>query len=123
MGNDDLIELTRVVHHYLLPDVPENTVETLVESPTKTTSFHLPKRIPFEVDYSVVAVHKGFLYVYPDIYGRVKDYHKQAERALAAEGIDAERVDWNRLDELMEKGRQAKVAVAVAELTHGAGTR
>ena len=126
MSNDDLIELTRLVHQYLLPSVPESTVETLVNSPTKTTTFHLPRKIPFEVVYSVVAVRNGFLYVYPDIYGRVKDYQKQVENVLAAEGIDAGAVDWARLDELMEKGRTAKVAISVDELTRGgrgAGTR
>jgi hypothetical protein len=95
----------------------------LVESPSKTTTFHLPKRIPFEVVYSVVTVRNGFLYVYPDIYGRVKDYQKQVEQALAAEGIDSAEVDWDRLNELMEKGRQAKVAVSVQELTRGVGSR
>lgn len=123
MGNDDLIELTRLVHQYLLPDVPEATIQTLVDSPSKTTTFHLPRRIPFEVVYSVVAVRNGFLYVYPDIYKRVKDYQKQVEQVLAAEGIDSANVDWDRLNELMEKGQDAKVAISVDELTRTAGTR
>jgi hypothetical protein len=61
--------------------------------------------------------------VYPDIYKRVKDYQKQVEQVLAAEGIDSANVDWDRLNELMEKGQDAKVAISVDELTRTAGTR
>lgn len=116
MTNDDLIELTRMVHAYLTPKIGEETLAELEGNEKLTRTYNLPRSIPFEVNYNVASVIDGFLLIYPDIYQRVKDYEKTVTATLLAEGVDLERVNWDRLEPLLEKGRKTKVAISIDEL-------
>ena len=116
MVNDDLIELTRLVHAYLTPQIGEATLAELEGNEKLTRTYNLPRSIPFEVNYNVAVVIDDFLLIYPDIYQRVKSYDKMVTEVLRAEGVDLERVNWERLEPLLEKGRKTKVAISMDEL-------
>lgn len=116
MINEDLIELTRLVHGHLTPKLAEATLAELEASPTMTRTFNLPRSVPFEVVYQVATVRDGFLVIYPDVYERVSDYSTKVTQVLEREGVDMGRVNWDRLDPLLEKGRHTKVAISMDEL-------
>lgn len=119
MMNDDLIELTRLVHRYLTPKLAAGVLDELEANPKLTRTYNLPQSVPFEVVYSVANVRDGFLVIYPDVYRRVKDYEQKVKDALKAEGVDLKRVNWKRLEPLLEKGRRTKVAISMDELLTG----
>lgn len=116
MRNEDVIALTKLVHGYLTPKLDGGTIEQLVQNEKLTRTYNLGRGVPFEVNYNVAAVRDGFLLIYPDVYSRVKDYEKKVHDALRAEGVDLERVNHQRLEELMEHGRRTKVAIGLDEL-------
>jgi murein L,D-transpeptidase YcbB/YkuD len=114
--NDDLIELTRLVHQHLTPDLPPATLDELAASPSLTRTIQLPRSVPFEVVYSVADVRGDFLHIYPDVYLRGGDYRKDVAAALQRDGIDPELADWSKLDALIEHAQRAKVAISLHDL-------
>lgn len=114
--NDDLIELTRLIHQGLTPEIPAAKIEQLAADPALTRTIRLPGGVPFEVVYSVADVQGRFLHIYPDVYRQAGDYRKDVVAALEREGIDPERADWSKLEPLIEHAQHAKVAIALDEL-------
>jgi murein L,D-transpeptidase YcbB/YkuD len=117
--NDDLIELARIVQKYGTPGLNTEVLDRLAENPEETRQFNFRTSIPFEVVYNVASVQNDFLYVYPDVYGKIKpsEYHAQVRDVLAENGIDIDDVDKARLAGLLVKGRDRRVSISLAELT------
>jgi murein L,D-transpeptidase YcbB/YkuD len=117
--NDDLIELTRTVQKYATPGVKEAMLDELAGNPEETREFNFKSTVPFEVVYNVASVQNDFLYVYPDVYRKMKpaEYQAQVRDVLADNGIDMEDVDKARLAGLLVKGRARRVSISIAELT------
>lgn len=116
MVNEDLIELTRLVHRHMTPKVTGDVLDELAANEKLTRTYNLPRGVPFDVVYSVASVRDGFLVLYPDVYRRVQDYEVKVREALKAEGVDLKRVNWKLLEPLLEKGRRTKVAISMDEL-------
>ncbi|MEO5510175.1 MAG: L,D-transpeptidase [Longimicrobiales bacterium] len=116
--NDDLIELARTVQKYATPGIKQPVLDELAANPEETREFNFRSTVPFEVIYNVASVQNDFLYVYPDVYGKIKpaEYHAQVRDALADNGIDIEDVDQARLEGLLLKGRASRVSISLAEL-------
>jgi murein L,D-transpeptidase YcbB/YkuD len=114
--NEDLIELTRLVHEHTTPGLAPAQLAELEANPTLTRTIRLPQAVPFEVVYSVAAVRGDFLLLYPDVYQRVDDYKRKVAEALARDGIDPEQADWSKLEPLIEHAQRTKVAIALDEL-------
>lgn len=122
--NEDVIELARIVHKYATPTLKEGVLDRLADSPSETREINFKNSIPFQVVYSVASVQNNFLYVYPDVYGRVKDadYPAQVRDVLAENGIDARRVDQEKLERLVTRGREIRVSMSLDTLLAGSAT-
>jgi murein L,D-transpeptidase YcbB/YkuD len=117
--NDDLIEFTRLVQKYSTPGIDDDVLDRLASSPEETREFNFKLSIPFEVVYNVADVQNNFLYVYPDVYNKIKpsEYHAQVRDVLAEHGVEMSDVDRRRLDGLLKKGRDRRVSISLDELT------
>jgi murein L,D-transpeptidase YcbB/YkuD len=116
--NSDLIELTRLIQSYATPDIDDAVLDRLAANPDETTQFNFQRSIPFEVVYNVAAIHNGFLYVYPDVYRKVRpsEYKAQVRDLLEENGIDYGDVNQERLNELLEHGRDNRVSMSLDTL-------
>jgi murein L,D-transpeptidase YcbB/YkuD len=118
MANEDVIQLTRLVHKYASPSVTEDRIARLEENRTATQTIPLSSAVPFKVVYSVAAITEGFLHLYPDLYGLVgEDYEDQVWSVLEDAGIDRSDVDREKFDRLLSKGPKKKVAMSIDTLT------
>jgi murein L,D-transpeptidase YcbB/YkuD len=120
--NDDLMEFTRLVQKHATPDLKAEVFDRLAASPGETREFNFRRSIPFEVVYNVADVQNNFLYVYPDVYNKIKpsEYHAQVRDVLAEHGVEMSEVDKQRLDGLLKKGRDRRVSISLDELTAAA---
>jgi murein L,D-transpeptidase YcbB/YkuD len=117
MRNSDVIELARLVHRYGTPGLDRSIVERLIRSPSQTRRFALARPVRLTALYEVAAVRDGFLVIYPDIYSRVgKKLRDQVETVLEEHGVDPRRVNRARLDRLIEKGGDRRVAMSLDSL-------
>ncbi len=116
--NDDLIEFTRLVQSYGTPGIKDAVLDRLAQNPEETREFNFKASIPFEVVYNVADVQNNFLYVYPDVYSKIKpkEYAAQVRDILADNGIAMDEIDRGRLDVLLEKGRERRVSISLDEL-------
>jgi murein L,D-transpeptidase YcbB/YkuD len=122
--NDDLIEFARLVQSYATPGIERETLDRLAANPEETREFNFKTSIPFEVVYNVAAVQNNFLYVYPDVYGKIKpsEYQAQVRDVLADAGLSESETDNARLKGLLEKGRDRRVSISLDELRTTAAT-
>ncbi|MEX1184731.1 MAG: L,D-transpeptidase family protein [Gemmatimonadota bacterium] len=121
MRNEDLIELTRLVHEYSSPKVSEDVLDELAASPTDTRTVRLQRPVRFTAVYEVAAVDEGFLIIYPDVYGLVKEQvREEVEAVLQEYGINPDTVDRATLDRLVQKSGSRRVAIALDDLRAGA---
>jgi hypothetical protein len=116
--NSDLLEFARLVQKYATPGLDPKILDRLANSPEETREFNFRNRIPFEVVYNVASVNNDFLYVYPDVYRKVRpaEYAVQVRDVLADNGIDIDLVDQDRLKEIMAKGQHRRVVIPLEEL-------
>lgn len=118
MRNSDVIELTHLVHRYATPDIEPELLQRLEASPTLTRSIRPRTPVRFTSHYHVAAVENGFLIIYPDIYGLMKEQVRdQAELTLAEHGVDLESVNQEHIERLVEKSGTRRVAISLEELT------
>lgn len=121
MRNEDLIELTRLVHSYASPDVDGKLLDQLEASPKSTRTIRLQRPVRFTAHYSVAAIDNGFLVIYPDVYGKVKtQVRAEVEAALEKHGIDPRSIHRPTLDRLVAKSGSRRVAIALDDLRVGA---
>jgi murein L,D-transpeptidase YcbB/YkuD len=116
--NEDLIELTRLVQSYATPGIDQDALERLAENPDETKEFNFRNAVPFEVVYNVASINNNFLYIYPDVYRKIKpeELEAQVRDVLAEHGIPFSEVDRTRLDRLLAGGRKARVAMSLDTL-------
>jgi hypothetical protein len=120
MRNEDVIELTRLVHQYASPRVSRSLLDELEASPRSTRTIRLDRAIRFTANYEVAALEDGFLIIYPDIYGLVrKQVRDEVELVLREGGIDPRRVHQPTLERLVEKSGSRRVAIAIDDLRTG----
>jgi murein L,D-transpeptidase YcbB/YkuD len=117
MANEDLIQLTRLVHSYITPDLPESLLSQLERSPRQTRAFHLRQNVPLAVTYDLVEVHKGNLVIHPDVYRmNGKSIKEQLVAVLKKQGVDVAAIDPQRLDQLARTRRATRLTVALDTL-------
>lgn len=120
MRNEDLIELTKLVHSYATPKVSEELLAQLEASPKSTRTIRLQRPIKFTAHYSIAAVDNGFLVIYPDVYGKVKQQVRaEVEAALKQHGINPRSVHRPTLERLVEKSGSRRVAISLDDLRSG----
>ncbi|MBR9989660.1 MAG: L,D-transpeptidase [Gemmatimonadetes bacterium] len=116
MRNEDVIELTRLVHEYASPKLDQAVLETLIGSPVMTRTIRLAKTVKFTAEYQVATIDDGFLILYPDVYKRGTKVIDEVEQTLRASGIDMAEVNREHLDRLVEKSSRTRVAISLDEL-------
>jgi murein L,D-transpeptidase YcbB/YkuD len=124
MRNSDLIELAKLVHKYGSPNVPEGTLAQLENAPTMTRTIRLKTPVRFSAQYDVATISDGFLTIYPDHYGLVREQvRKQVEMTLEEHGIDPRRVNRERLERLLEKSETRRVVMSLDSLVMSQGSK
>jgi hypothetical protein len=117
MRNSDVIELTHLVHQYATPQISQTLLQQLEESQTMTRTIRLQRPVRFSTYYEVATVENGFLIIYPDIYGLLKQQLRdQVEATLEENGVDLARVNREHLERLVEKGGTRRVAISLDTL-------
>jgi murein L,D-transpeptidase YcbB/YkuD len=117
MRNEDVIELTRLIHQYASPRVTESTLAQLEASPRMTRTLRLATPVRFTAHYEVATIDNGFLIIYPDIYGLMKkELRDQVEHTLEQHGVDLRHVNQEHLERLLEKGGTRRVVMALDSL-------
>lgn len=79
----------------------------------------LARSVPLEIRYDLAEVRGDSLHLYPDVYGRAPAAAARAliaMRALAAAGVNTQRVSMVKLEQLIEQSRRAAVTSALADL-------
>lgn len=118
MSNDQLIGLALYLHRHFASHVPQTELDALVADPERTRRVDFRKPIRFEVVYNLAEVRDGFLFIFPDVYGQADgDLGEKVETVLAENGVDLGRVDRTKLDRLLRKGADMRVAMSLDTLT------
>ena len=84
-----------------------------------TRRLALARPVPLEIRYELAEVRGDSLHLYPDVYGRAPAAAARAliaMRALAAAGVNTQRVEMLKLEQLIFQSRRAAVTIAVADL-------
>jgi hypothetical protein len=117
MSNEEVMELARLLHSYVHPNLDQSTIETLAQNEKMTRTFNVARSVPFKVIYQVAEVRDGNLIIYPDVYGKMGDnFDAQIRAVLAGHGVDPRSVNREYFDRLVEKGRTAIVSASLEEL-------
>jgi hypothetical protein len=120
MRNDEAIELARLIHSYASPNVSESLLDQLVAAPRMDRTLQLRQPVRFTTLYEVATIDNGFLIIYPDIYGRMKNELRDiVEHTLEENGVNLNRVNREHLDRLIEKGATRRVVIAMDDLVSG----
>jgi hypothetical protein len=117
MRNEEVIELAKIVHRYAVPGTDARQLDRFVATPTLSRAFPLRPQVRFTAHYTVAAIEKGFLIIYPDVYGLAQsEVRAHVERVLAGEGIDPADVNQTRLRALLKKAGTMRLAISVDSL-------
>lgn len=120
MRNDDLIELTRLIHSYASPKVSPELIDRLEASHTETRTIGLDRAVKFTAHYSIAAVNDGFLVIYPDVYGLLDEQVRvEVENVLREHGVDPRRVHRPTFERLLAKSGSRRVAISLDDLRNG----
>jgi hypothetical protein len=119
MRNEDVMELARTIQRHATPNVASSEIDRLQASSTTLRNFNARTPVRLSVYYAIAEVQDDFLLLWPDFYQRVEDSEREGVVAgvLQRAGVDLDSLNHTRLDELMEKARERRVAVAIEELT------
>lgn len=116
MAQADAMALARAVHAWATPGVPDSLIETLAADPRRTRSIALERPVTLSVEYRRVEVLDGRIEVHPDVYGLDPLSAEDLVSALAATGVEIERIDPDRLADLVDRARREAVSVPVGSL-------
>lgn len=118
MSNADLIELARFLHERASPRVSSALLDQLEKNPKQTRRIPMTRAVPFTVVYRVAEVRDGMLHIFPDVYGLVQgSLRDQVTEVLRKNGVDLNAVDPEKLERLIEKSANTRVAMPLETLT------
>jgi len=116
IGDDDLIELAKIIHKYRTPRVDDELLATLMENRHMTRSFPV-RPVSFDVVYQLVEVLDGKLVIHPDVYRHAgKDLRKEIAGALKRSGYAISGSIEERLGELAKPRKVTRIAVPLDSL-------
>lgn len=118
MSNEQVMGLALYLHRHFAAHVSQTELNDLVADAERTRRVDFTRSIEFDVVYNVAEVRDGFLFIFPDVYGQFAgDLEEQVETALTENGVDLARVDRTKLDRLLRKGVDMRVAMSLDTLT------
>jgi hypothetical protein len=116
IGDNDLLELTRLIHKYRTPRVDPQLLATLEGNRTMTRSFYV-KPVPFEVAYNLVEIVGNKLIIHPDVYRTAgKDLRTEIIATLKKEGIAISSRVEERLGSISKKRNATRLTLALDSL-------
>lgn len=117
MDSRDALDLARLVLAAARPDVPRAEIDAAEADPRRTRRWTLRTPVPLEIVYRTAEVRGDTLELHPDVYRRESTpLRARALAALQEAGVEAARVDPERLDSLVRAARRAHARAAVADL-------
>ncbi|MBI4367529.1 MAG: L,D-transpeptidase family protein [Deltaproteobacteria bacterium] len=116
MRNTDAVTLA----WYLQTHLTDKGDQALLEKYGKHrgTTFHvaLDQPVPITIVYEPVRVKDDVLYLYPDVYGKVRNWFEKIANALTAEGIDVTKLEPERVDGLRRDLRKGPLTIHLQDL-------
>lgn len=116
MHNKDAVALA----WYLQSQLTDKTDQSFLDKYTKNrgTTFvvDLSEPVPIEIVYQPVVVDNDILHLYPDVYGKVRDWYGRIVDALTAKGIDTAELKQQRVDQLRRELKKGKVEMTLQDL-------
>ncbi|MBI2346689.1 MAG: L,D-transpeptidase [Deltaproteobacteria bacterium] len=116
MLNKDAVALA----WYLQERLSDKTDPALLDKYAKQrrTTFIVPlaQPVPVEILYEPIVLLDNVLYLYPDTYGKVRNWHERIAAALQAAGIDSSPLSPERIKELRRQLQRGKIEISVTEL-------
>ena len=120
IGDDDLLELTHLIHKYRTPKVDPALLEKLEANRTMTRNFAV-RPIPFEVVYRLVEVVDNKLVIHPDVYRTAgSDLREEVIATLKNEGISISGKLEERLGTIAKKRNATRLTIALDSLAGAA---
>lgn len=108
MYSEDARELAR----HLQERVTDQNDPALFEKYQKhnRSSFYvnLTQKVPVDIVYEIAQVRDGRLYVYQDVYWRVRNKREVIESKLVSAGYKPEKFDWNYLEGQIKESKNRK---------------
>lgn len=119
MAQADAMALARTIHRWATPTVPDSLLDALQVDQTLTRSIAMDRPVPLTIEYRRVEVVGDRVEIHPDVYGLDPDVTAEdVLRALARSGVDFERVDPGRVEDLVDRADDEPVTVPVGSLMH-----
>lgn len=117
MSNKDAVALARLVHKYGSPNVSKATIDKLLANPKMTREIRLTRPVPLQIVTRTAEVVDGRLELFAvDVDASDAVIREEAIEALRGAGFDVERLDDDRLEELVRRSRHAPAGASLAEL-------
>lgn len=116
MANADVVALARLIHPYVLPEVPPALVDSLDAEPGRTRTFAIPVPVPVDVRYELAEVAGDSLWIYPNVYSLPYQARQHAMAALWNAGVDTVHIDAGRVARLARDARRRARGAPIAEL-------
>jgi len=108
LRNEDAIALAQLVHQYAVAPLPDGTLEELASTRSwRTHTYALKAAVPLDLEYQLVEVRDGELFVYRDFYRKAPvPLTELVTRALEQAGYTRDRVDAQALEAALAPATQ-----------------
>ncbi len=121
MLNDDVIELSRLLHELAAPQVTPEQLDRLARPSSNTQRVNFRSEIGINIHYTPVVVDRSEIFIYPDIYDRNSIHSESVYQALMLAGYDVSEVEYDDVRRLVDraKGQRAPVVLKLEDAFRG----
>ena len=116
MHSDQAKELARYIQKSMTELIDAELFEKYEDQSRRSFHVNLEQHVPVDIVYEVVEIKGNKLYVYQDIYYRVKDKAKLIVEKLIEKGYDPEDIDMDYVKSWVKKTNNADVSLNISKL-------
>ncbi len=116
MHNEDAIKLGWYLQSHLTEQKDPSLLATYAQNRRRTYHVALSQPVPVKVVYEPVVLRDRFLYLYPDVYGRIHNWFETIASVLQSNGISTGQLSTQRVNELKRILKQDLLTVSISDL-------
>jgi len=116
MHSEKAKELARYIQKSMTELIDAELFEKYEEQSRRSFHVNLKQHVPVDIVYEVVEIKGNKLYVYQDVYYRVKDKAKLIVNKLQEEGYDPEDIDMDYVRKWVKKSKKADLSLNISKL-------
>lgn len=115
MHNADVIALAWMLQTRFSEKIDPALPALYAKHRTQTYVVGLFVDVPFRATYAPIEIHDHELFLYPDVYGRLKNWNTELTRVLQTAGYDTATLTTEQIAELRAKARKGKTVVTLED--------